>query len=240
MSGTPVVDDLTIEDDRQVYLVRPDGPPAGPAIIYLHWFDEAQNANRTQFLDEAMAMASRGVVSALPQLSFPWQSAPTDIESDVARINQEVEFLGNVHSLLVDVGGVDPSRFAMVGHDFGAMYGTLLLRTVDTKCAVFVAPTPRWSDWFLRFWPISSDRYDYMRSLHRLDPIVAITEADASMLYQFGSTDFYIAPMTASELFQAAPEPKSLLNYETGHAMDIAEIASDRARFLEEHLEIDT
>lgn len=237
MTTSPVVDDITIGDERELYLVRPE-EPTGPAIVYLHWFDEAPDANRTQYLDEARAMATHGVVSVLPQLSFPWHTAPTDIDNDLERIDREVEFLVGVHDMVAKIDGVEPSRVAVVGHDFGAMYGALLMRSVAVRCAVLVAPTPRWSDWFLRFWPITSDRYDYMRALHRVDPIVAIGEANCPLLFQFGTTDFYIAPMTASELFSAAPEPKTLLKYDGGHVMELAEIGADRARFLEEHLEI--
>jgi hypothetical protein len=46
-----------------------------------------------------------------------------------------------------------------------------LFGQVDLACAVLIAPTPRWSDRFLRFWAITSDRYNYMRALSEVDPI---------------------------------------------------------------------
>jgi dienelactone hydrolase len=230
------VAEVVTTDGRELYVVTPDGPRSGPGVLFLHWFDEAPNANRAQFVDEAKALATRGVVSVLPQLAFPWHSAPIDTESDLARIEDEIGFLHNAHRLLVDSEDVDSSRIAVVGHDFGAMYGSLLLEPVGARCAVLVAPTSRWSDWFLRFWPIASDRFDYMRALSQFDPIVAIPSAGCPLLFHFGSGDFYIAPMTGAEMFQAALEPKQILSYDTGHAMDLAQIESDRALFLIEHL----
>ncbi|MFZ0013152.1 MAG: hypothetical protein WAL25_03460 [Acidimicrobiia bacterium] len=233
------VADIVTDDGRDLYVVTSEEGRSGPGAIFLHWFDEAPNANKSQYLEEAKTLARRGVTSILPQLAFPWQSAPTDTKSDLRRIEDEIEFLHRVHRLLIDDEDVDPSRIAVVGHDFGAMYGALLLNTIEARCAVLVAPTARWSDWFLRFWPITSDRFDYMRALSRVDPIVAIPTAGCPLLFQFGSSDFYIAPMTGSEMFRAALEPKQMLTYDTGHAMDVAAIESDRAVFLVEHLGLD-
>lgn len=231
----PRIDDVRTETGRELYVVRPS-EPSGSAVLYLHWFDEAPNANRSQFLGEAKDLAELGVTSVLPQLTFPWHSPPTDSDSDLARIVAEVEDLARLAGSFREIAGIDPQRLAVVGHDFGGMYGTLLLRKVPLACAVLIAATPRWSDWFLRFWPIAGDRFDYMRSLDGVDPIRAVTEATCPTLFQFGKGDFYIAPMTGSELFNAAPEPKQLITYESDHEMAAEQIARDRGAFLSEHL----
>lgn len=101
---------------------------------------------------------------------------------------------------------------------------------------MFVAATPRWADWFLRFWPIASDRYDYMGALSAVDLITKISKAACPLLFQYGKTDFYIAPMTGLELFQAAPEPNQVLNYDSDHEMDLEAIQHDRIAFLAESL----
>lgn len=226
----PRVEDVHVAG-METYLVRP-AQPSGPGIVYLHWFDEAPNANRSQFLGEAELMADRGVVSLLPQLSFPWRTPPTDTESDLRRIREETGRLVEAVSLLKVTSGVDPGRIGIVGHDFGAMHGMTLFGEVDLAAAVLVAPTPRWSDWFLTFWPVTSDRYDYMRALSVVDPITCVDRARFPLLFQFGTKDFYIAAMTGLELARAAPEPKEVLSYETGHAMDLSEITDDRVDFL--------
>lgn len=101
--------------------MRPDARADGAAVLYLHWFDEAPNANRTQYLEEVTRLAEVGVVSLLPQLTFPWHSVPTDTDRDLGRIKSEREFLHAAHVVLSDTKGVDANRIAVVGHDFGAM-----------------------------------------------------------------------------------------------------------------------
>jgi dienelactone hydrolase len=236
MSNGHVVEDLQLADGSEFYLVRPQDTPIGSGLIFLHWFDEAPNADRTQYLEEAATLAASGVVSALPQLSFPWRAPPTDADSDLARIDEEAVRVLQVHDALMSVPGVDRSRVGLVGHDFGAMHGALLFGEVELAAAVLIAPTPRWPDWFLRFWPITGDRFDYMRQLSAVDPITRIPEADCPLLFQFGSHDFFIAPMTGLELFGAAPEPKTILTYETGHSMDEPGIKAERGSFLAESL----
>lgn len=233
----PTVEDVGNDEGGEFYLVRPE-QPNGAAVMWLHWFDESPTANRSQYLDEARALADRGVCSILPQLHFPWRSSPTDIESDLGRIHAEKARLRGLFQTLQATDGVDATRIAMVGHDFGAMHGMALFGEVELAASVLIAPTPRWSDWFLTFWPISSDRYEYMRALEPVDPINTVTRADCPLLFQFGKTDFYIAAMTGLELFQAAPETKQLQSYESSHAMDIEEIREDRTRFLIDQLEL--
>lgn len=220
-------------------LVRPPDA-SGAGVIYLHWFDEAPNANRTQFVNEATALAGHGVTSLLPQLIFPWAIPPESAEADILRIGEETAALRNAVDLLEDAGGVDPSRIAIVGHDFGAMHGTLLAAEFDPACVVVIAATPRWADWFLRFWPIAGDRFDYLRALDPLDPINAVKAISAPLLFQFGRDDFYIAAMTGTELFEAATEPRAMNTYEADHSMSVPEAASDRLEFLSEHLGFDT
>lgn len=232
------VEDNRDDDGSEWYLVRP-AELTGAAVIFLHWFDEAPNANRGQFLEEAMSLADSGVTSVLPQLTFPWHEPPTETDHDLAQIRAEMGRLRATHNRLSSLDGVDPSRVALVGHDFGAMHGMTLFGVVDLASAVLIAPTPRWSDWFLRFWPISSDRYDYMRALSVVDPISTVTGADCPILFQFGKEDFYIAPMTGLELVEAAPEPKEQISYQTDHEMISPDARADRTRFLIETLGLD-
>ncbi|MDH3463765.1 MAG: dienelactone hydrolase family protein [Acidimicrobiia bacterium] len=230
------IQDIAIAGAHQAYLVRPEAPVDGAAVMFLHWFDEAPNANRSQFLDEAKALADAGVVSLLPQLQFPWHSHPTDAGADISRIKREHDALMVGIETLRAQDGIDPDRIAVVGHDFGAMHGTLVLREIHAACAVMVAPTARWADWFLRFWPIETDRFDYMRSLDPLDPITALPDAGCPVLFQFARSDFYIAAMTGTEMLNAARDPKEMLAYDGGHALDLDPVRQDRDAFLRRHL----
>lgn len=223
---------------EKALLIPPGRPANGAGALFLHWFDEAPNANRTQFLAEAEELAGRGVVSLLPQLMFPWASPPESATADIERLEEERLALRAAIEHLQTREDVDPERIAIVGHDFGAMHGVLLAAEIDPACVVMIAPTPRWADWFLRFWPIEGDRFDYMRSLDPFDPITAVKGVSAPVLFQFGRHDFYISAMAGTELFGAANEPKLMTPYDAEHSMEVREARTDRMAFLTEHLGI--
>jgi len=229
------VEDLTTAEGDQAYLVLPDGPTVG-GVMFLHWFDEAPTANRGQFLAEARDLAEIGVASVLPQLRFPWAIPPMDLDADIARILEERERLRRAHTILTEVAG---APIGVVGHDFGAMHGMFLLADIEVTCAVWIAPTPRWSDWFLRFWSISTDRYDYMRALQPFDPVTTVASGTFPILFQFAERDFYIAAMTSMELVAAAADRGEHRAYGADHAMDDDDVRSDRRDFLLRHLGVD-
>ena len=221
----------------EAYLVEPaSGAGRGSAILFLHWFDtEAPDGNRTQFLDEAAGLArDHGVVSLLPQGRFPWSEPPTDAEADARRIRAEVERHRAGVDLLAGRADVEPGRIGLVGHDFGAMHGVALAAEDERIAgAVLIAATPRWGDWFLPFWPIAGDRWDYLRAMAPLDPISRIGElAPRPVCLQFARNDFFISGMTGLQLHGAAGEPKELHPYEADHGMRSAQAAADRAAFL--------
>ena len=261
--------DLTLDDGADgriaAFLVAPAGAPPGtgagpgagappgPGILWAHWFDsEAANANRTQFLDEAVRLAGRGVTSLLPQGAFPWASGPTGSATDRAKVEAEVLRIRRGLDLLIaglaetGAAGVaavapsDPARLAMVGHDFGGMAAAVALAADRRPCAaVLIAVTPRWADWFLPFWPIAEDRLSYLAGLRPVDPIEWIGQAaPAALLLQFARHDFYIAPMTAHELHRAASQPKAIHWYDAGHDMDVPKAQADRLAFLAAQLRL--
>ena len=231
-----VVHDLNLPGGAEAYLVEPEGGGRGAAVLFLHWFDtEAPDGNRTQFLDEAADLAARhGVVSVLPQGRFPWSAAPTDATSDIERIRTEVASHRAAVDLLAARPDVEAGRIGLVGHDFGAMHGVVLAADDERVAAtVFIAATPRWGDWFLPFWPIAGDRWDYLRALAPLDPISRIGDlAPRPVCLQFARGDFYIADMTGLELHRAAGDPKELHAYPADHAVRVPKARADRETFL--------
>lgn len=222
--------------DTEAFLVEPFDGGRGPAALFLHWFDgEAPDGNRTQFVDEAVELArTDGIVSILPQGRFPWAGAPTDAEADAARIREEVAGHRAAVDLLADRKDVDAERIAIVGHDFGGMHGVLLAADDERiGAAVIIAATPRWGDWFLPFWPIAGDRFDYLRALAPLDPITRIGDiAPRPICLQFARNDFYIAAMTGMELHRAAGEAAEMHAYDADHAVRDPQARADRATFL--------
>jgi len=220
------------DGDVKAYLIEPAGDAVGAGVLFLHWFDpEAPDGNRTQFVEEAVALADRGVVSLLPQGAFPWDGDPTDSEADIARIEAHLARIRAGLDILESRGA---DRLGVVAHDFGAMYAALLAARDRRPVAyALIAGTPRWGDWFLPFWKIDEDRHDYLRAMSAVDPIVHVGAAEpAEILFQFASDDFYIAHMTAREFAAQSSEPKSISFYEADHAMSSPEAASDRFGFL--------
>lgn len=248
---TAIVEDITYDgpdgDPVTAYLVRPRGAAGrdaarGPGILAWHWLDgEAPDGDRTQFLDEAGAWAAIGVTSLLPQGRFPWVDDPTGAEADRAAILREVGRLQAGVDLLAGRADVDAHRLAVVGHDFGGMLATVAAADEDRlRALVIVAATPRWGDWFLPFWPIADDRIDYLRALRPLDPIECIGRVPpAEVLFQFGTRDYFIAPMSAREFQRAAPAGSEARTYEAEHDMRGPDIQADRLAFLRRTLALD-
>src|SRR4029078_11809315 len=82
--------------------------------------------DRTEFLGEAISMAQHGAVSVLPQGYFPWVPDPVGTEADVTSVRNQVKAMQAALDRLISTRGVNRSRIAVVGHDYGAMYGSLL------------------------------------------------------------------------------------------------------------------
>lgn len=224
----------------EAYLVEPVDGGRGPGVIFLHWFDtEAPDGNRTQFVDEAAHLArEHGVVSILPQGRFPWFGDPTDAGADADRIRAEVERHRAALDVLAGRSDVDGGRIGLVGHDFGGMHG-IVLAAEDERigASVIIAAAPRWADWFLPFWHIEGDRYDYLRALAPLDPVARIGDlAPRPVCLQFARNDFFIAAMSGLELHRAAGEPREMHVYDTDHGVQDATAAADRATFLRRSL----
>ena len=221
----------------EAYIVEPaDGRPRA-GVLFLHWLGE-HPSDRTQFLAEATQLAARGVQSVLPAGRLPWVPDPVDAKTDIANIELEQRRLRYALDALVD-GLPKGAPLALVGHDFGAMHGLLLAaRRPAFKAVVMIAATPRWADWFLRFWKIEGDRFDYLRRLAPLDPIESARTLKAKTLWQFSERDFFIAPMSALELARAAPGEPSIEWYKADHAMRSAKARAARAVFLRRELRL--
>lgn len=242
-AGRPVrVSDETLgagDAAVEAYIVEPASGQPSAGILFLHWLGE-HRSDRTQFLSEARGLARLGVRSGLPAGRLPWGPDPVDAATDIANIELEQRRLRVALDGLM-VGLPEGVPLALVGHDFGAMHGLLLAaRRPVFKAAVVIAATPRWGDWFLRFWKVEGDRFDYLRRLAPYDPVEAARRLQATTLWQFTERDYFIAPMSAVELASAAPtngEPR-IEWYAADHAMRSAKARASRARFLRSELNL--
>lgn len=237
-----LVHDITfvgVKNPIKAYLVTPAQPGPHAAILYVHWFGNPATTNRTEFLNEAVALAQRGVVSLLVDTMWShagWWRGRTP-ETDLAGgINQVIE-LRRALDLLLAQPGVDPKRVALVAHDFGAMFGAVAGAADGRPAAyVFLAPTPHLSDWYLfNVKPASLE--DYKQQLAPLDPIDAVGRlAPAPVFYQFAASDKYVPAPRPAEFYDATKPRKLMATYEADHDLTPPEVGADRVAWLGQEL----
>jgi len=230
---------------RAAYLVSPEIRPQEPlaAILYVHWYEpESPDSNRTQFLDEAVQLAGRGVTSLLIETMWSdrdWFIKRTQAEDQQNTIEQVVE-LRQAMDILLAEPGVDPDRFVYVGHDFGAMYG-VLMGSVDPRPSAYVlmAGTPRFSDWYLYYPRLDGEaRQAFIEAFTPFDPISRVSNlAPAPVLFQFGEDDFHVPVDRGQEFYAASGEPKEANWYHAGHGLN-QQAAIDRVKWLARQLKL--
>jgi dienelactone hydrolase len=243
--GTAVVHDIRfagVDGEKiEAYQVTPAGKGPFAAILFVHWLGEPATTNRTQFLNEAEALADSGVTSLL--VNMPW-SVPQWFESrklddDYDFSIRQVKNLRRALDVLSGLKGVDKKRIAFVGHDFGATYGAMLLG-VDSRprCAVLMAGTPVLSDWFLLDAKIAGqERENYIKKIAPLDPTNYLGKAKLPILFQFSNKDEYIPKDKAQMFVDAAKSPKQLLWYDAGHGLSV-QAGTDRDQWLKTQLKL--
>ena len=239
-----LVSDITFTPaDKPVkaYLVSPatgTGPHA--AILYVHWLGEPATTNRTEFLDEAVALAGRGVVSLLVDAmwaDYRWYNKDRIPEEDFDHSVRQVIEIRRALDLLLAQPEIDAKRVAFVGHDFGAMYGTLALAgDRRVKTAVLLAGVPHLIDWML-YQQQPKDLAAYRVRLTPLNPVDYVDRfSPAPVFFQFAHKDQYVSATQAAEFYAAAGPRKHMATYEAGHDLHTTEVAADRVAWLEREL----
>jgi pimeloyl-ACP methyl ester carboxylesterase len=206
-------------------------PRSCAGILYFHWLGKPRG-DRSQFLEEATAMAHRGVVSLLIQGYFPWHEEPKDGVTDRQQVIDQVIDTRRAMDLLLSQSGVDARRVAYVGHDYGAMYGAIVAGVEKrARAYVFMAGMGNFGDWSLKYWKGTAAQGEaaYRAALADVDPLGYISQAaPAALLFQFSRRDIYIAEPVAKEFFERASEPKRAAWYDVEH--DLRSDAADRER----------
>jgi dienelactone hydrolase len=224
----------------KAYLIKPNGNAPSAGVLFFHWLG-TPNGDRTQFLDEAVALAKLGVVSLLIQGYFPWVVEPADGQTDGQRVVDETKEVRRGLDLLLSQRNVDGERIGYVGHDYGAMYGSLAA-AVDkrVKTYILIAGIGSFSDWSLEYWLKAKPadfKASYREALRDLEPIALIDRAaPAALLFQFSKTDKYIPIEAATAFYDAAKQPKQIKWYDTTHEMKIETARKDRSEWLTQKL----
>src|SRR5687768_16919858 len=251
--GDVTIDDVTFPSVSgsppiEAYIIRPaTAPAAGLAgVLFVHWFGPpAPTSNRTQFLDEAKALARRGTVSLLVSTfwSDPARYGARRWETDFDNSVAQAKDLRRALDVLLVQSRVDSQRIAYVGHDYGAMFG-MLISAVDPrpKAYALIAPAPRFTDWYLfgssSGVPAGQAKTDFLARFAPIEPINVIGRTKAAVFFQFGEADRYTPRKDFVDLYLAGPASKRMATYPTGHEMTEEIIRHDRVAWLAEQLRL--
>jgi dienelactone hydrolase len=221
-----VVTDIQIQVHGQApvtaYLVRPVATKhqklAG--ALYLHWFEPPNpTQNRTEFLSEAIALAGKGAVAILPQLTFPWAGDPVGDKTDRAKVTNQLAAVEAAYQALLAQDGVDPRRTAVIGHDYGAMYASLLGKRAHAL--VFMAGDATWANWFDTFWlGLPADQtVAYRKVFAGLDPVDNVAQAH-EVYFQWAGRDNFIPPEVRAAFSSAKPQATVSLYEKADHFLN--------------------
>jgi dienelactone hydrolase len=226
---------------RVAEMHRPEGNGPYPAILYVHWYEpESISSHRSQFEEEARELAQAGAVCV--SIETLWSDRDFFLKrtqaDDPQNCIEEVVNIRRAMDLVLSQPGVDATRLAYVGHDFGGMYG-VLAGSLDGRPTryVIMAATPRFPDWYLYLPKLEGEpRQAFIRQMAEIDPIVHVPNlSPAEVLFQFATDDFHVPRERAEEFFSAAKDPKEMKWYEAGHGLN-EDATHDRKDWLKEKL----
>jgi dienelactone hydrolase len=254
--GDSTVYDITYASPKggvvPAYLVVPatgKGPFA--AVVWGHWYwTNSEMRNRKQFLDEAIALASAGVVSLLTDgpIARPGYVAdrnPLSEQRAAEKVQQVIDMRRGV-DLLLTRKDVDPTRLAFVGHSYNASVGATL-SGVDHRFKAFVLMAGSISDDVIRKTggfeqfrkQVGPETFDaYMASHVYLDEGKFVSHAaPATVFLQYATQEPFLTPEVARGFEKVVSEPKRFKLYDAPHALN-AEARRDRIAFLTEQLKL--
>jgi dienelactone hydrolase len=253
--ATATVYDITFDSPQggvvPAYLVVPKGRGPFAAVIWGHWYwDNSSMRNRRQFLDEAIALASAGVVSLLTDgpVARPGHQEikdPLD-ERNATEFFQQVMDMRRGVDVLLARRDVDPKRIAFVGHSYNAGVGALL-SGLDRRFRCFVLMAGLMSDEVTRQ---TKDFQEFRRKVgpEKLDALIAkyayldqgkyVSHAAPAVVFmQYGSQEKFLNAERAIQYAAVVSEPKRFKLYDAPHALN-AEARRDRIQFLIEQLKL--
>lgn len=224
----------TLSGGNPALVVRPgsDAPEPCAGVLWLHWLGHQRN-DLSELLPEAVALAGEGVVSVLPQGTFPWIDQPAPELDDGRQALAELDRVRAALEHLRSLPGVAADRVAIVGHDYGAMYA-LALRDPDVRVVVAATPDSSWAHWFLTYWPRGEAPDGYHEQLEGLDPLAAAAGLGSRLVLQWADDDTFV-PAHAPELYAQAAPASTALTYPYDHQLGDAAVV-DRLRILRDTL----
>ncbi|HKW35373.1 MAG TPA: hypothetical protein VJN92_20340 [Candidatus Acidoferrum sp.] len=234
------------------YPVVPNGKGPFAAVIWGHWYvGNSPQRNRSEFLDEATALASTGVVSLLTDgpVARPGHVENKDplSEGQVADLLQQIIDMRRGVDLLLARKDVDAQRLAYVGHSYNATVGAFL-SGIDKRFKAFVLMAGGLSDEvdmkskeYQEFRKkMGPEKFDAFEAKYRwLDPGKFVSHASPAIVsLQYGTKDLpFLTAERTGEYADVVSEPKKFRLYDAPHALN-AEARRDRLAFLAEQLKL--
>jgi dienelactone hydrolase len=233
------------------YLVVPGGSGRFAAVIWGHWYwENSPQRNRTEFLDEAVALAGAGVVSLLTDgpIARPGHVANNEPLNDQEPrdLLQQVIDMRRGEDLLLARPDVDPARVAFVGHSYNAAVGAIL-SGVDRRFRAFVLMAGTVSDALDVRTPeyqqfrqtVGAKKFDaYFAKYSWLDPGKYVAHAAPAVVFlQYARQEKFLTAERARQYANLVSEPKRFQMYDAPHALN-AEARRDRIAFLVEQLKL--
>jgi dienelactone hydrolase len=253
--GSIAVRDITYASPKggvvPAYLVIPSGAGPFPAVIWGHWYwTNSPARNRTEFLDEAVALAQSGVVSLLPDgpIARPGHvenNEPLN-EQQITDLVQAVVDMRRGVNVLFSRKEVDHKRLAYVGHSYNAMVGAIL-SGIDRRFKAFVLMAGGLSDeidlksagYQAYRKEVGADKFDaFIKKYAWTDPGKYVSQAAPAFVFmQFATQEDSLTPVHVRQYEPIVSSPKRFKLYEAPHALN-AEARRDRLAFLAEQLKV--
>jgi dienelactone hydrolase len=248
--GPIVVHDISYTSPKggrvPAYRVAPAGRGPFAGLVFVHW----GQGNRSEFLAEAVALATDGVESLLIDAPFnrlddPNHNRPGPGAERDAYIQLVVDVRRGI-DLLGSRPEVDAARIGYVGHSLGATWGGVLAG-IDhrLRAMVLMGGLPTLTDTDFPDPIIRRDltaqkpaeRAAYVRVMSPVNPVQFVGHSmPVALFFQWATVDRYISRRAAQQYFNAAGQPKSQQWYYCSHEFNDPAARSDRDQFLARHL----
>ena len=206
-------------------LVIPDGPGPFPVVVYAPGFQVGTDF----FTNDALALAEEGYAGLLVENPSTYRMLACffcwDARRDVKGHVQYAIDLRRAIDLLETLPEIDSGRVGFVGHSLGGIVGGILSGVEDRIGAyVLMDGTGYVTQSPVLFPGVDSPRDEalvrYQDGIAVINPVNYVAHNRGST-FLFQVSDLVDMPGEAlTPLFDAAPEPKTLEGYESGHEFD--------------------
>jgi dienelactone hydrolase len=248
--GRAIVRDITYASPKggrvPAYLIVPAGSGPFAGVVFVHW----GQGNRSEFVAEALMLASHGVESLLIDAPYNRVDDPNrkkpDPDGERDGYIQLVVDIRRGIDLLVARADVDRARIGYVGHSLGATWaGVVAGLDHRLKALVLMGGLPTLTEFdfpdpLVQQEATSRSRTAldaYVRAIAPINPIRFVGRSSpAQLFFQWATFDRYISKRAAQRYFDAAGEPKTQQYYVSSHEFNDPRARADRDRFLATHL----